>query len=1013
MNRLETSVLMALNKPGLAGKTMNIAEVIKEVSRIALSERDNDYLALSVNKGKDIVLNSIAKKIDDLVIASEDIKEKLKSEEFVIAKVKRVDDKTLEVVDVESLCTREQVSKCLEALEEKGLVYVVNGLYRAFPKDKGYIQGIVYFDENNNGIVYGEDGTYFINSFDLAGVLNEDLVVIVPSNKLRGEQIVAKINKVVRRSDGLMSATVVIRNGKKQIKADNKVFYYTLIIDDEELENYQEGDKLLVKVDVPKDKKIFAHVIRKLGLEDVKEESVISVTDDIEYTSEVEVTEINVLSTEQVKDLILLYINRNVTKSYSYNEIYRNVLRDVKDMSLKKMIFEKAIKELEENGDIVMTNGGLYKVLDKNCGFVQGKIKINKFNEGLVEDTEGITYLINTEDLCDALDGDIVLIKPTGKIKDGKVISKVERIIKRKDGLVVVEVSKNNNGEYYLRPFNATLAHPIKINNYSMKPLVEGDRILVKIDELTNDECYYAGFIKNIGHKDDPDADLQVIAIQNDIVVDFSKEALDEADRIPTEVLPEEKVGRLDLTDKLIYSIDGASTKDRDDAISIEVLDNGNYRVGVHIADVSHYVHPGMKLWDEALRRGTSVYMIDTVIPMIPHKLSNGICSLNEGVDRLAFSCIMEVTPKGQIISYDFVDTLINSRKAMTYEAVNEIFEEGNVPEGYEEFYDNLVLMKDLSDKLERIKERRGYINFGTNDLEIVRDEEGKPLSFKQRQQRTAEKIIENLMLLAGECYATYMVIPTPLRVHEKPDEDKVEEAFDLLEKSGIKVKSCQEIVNGKVLQQVLKQIESEDERVIAANILLRSMKRARYDINEIGHFGLGLNTYGHWTSPIRRAADLRGHYNLRIQRDNMGYIKDFDKFTEEMESFCYHISRTERNADNAEQEANEYEMVKYVLSHLGEKFECHVTFISPRVIFVKTIDGIDGKILTENIKGDSFRFNDRAFAFVGKKSKKRIKIGTQLIVTAIDADHDFGSVAFGIEEDDLKLIKGRNKRAV
>jgi ribonuclease R len=597
-------------------------------------------------------------------------------------------------------------------------------------------------------------------------------------------------------------------------------------------------------------------------------------------------------------------------------------------------------------------------------------------------------------------------------MSEGHVVCKVDRIIKRKDGLVVVEVTKGEDGEFYLRPFNARLNHPIKINAMSMRPLVEGDRIVVKISELTDNKCYYAGFVKNIGHKDDPDADLKIIAIENKIVIDFSEAALAEAEAIPTEVTEEEKVGRLDLTNELIFSIDGASTKDRDDAVSIKINERGNYVVGVHISDVTHYVHPGMQLWEEALQRGTSVYMADTVIPMLPHKLSNGICSLNPDVDRLTFSCIMEVTPQGEVLSYDFVDSVINSRKAMTYEEVNQIFEEGILPPGYEEFYDALDLMRQLSNRMEKVKEKRGYVNFGSSDLEIKMDEDGNPIEFKKKQQRTAEKIIENLMLLAGESYANYMIIPSPLRVHEAPDEERVEEAFETLEKSGIRVKSTHDIVNGKVIQQLLSQIEDMDERTVAAQIILRSMSRARYDVENVGHFGLGLPTYGHWTSPIRRAADLRGHYNLRLQRDNRFEIKDADAFYDMMDEFCQHISRKERNADQAERDADEFEMIKYMKNHLGEKFNAHITYVNSKVMFVKTEEGITGRLYAEDIQGDKFNYNDATLSFNGKKSKKKLRIGTKLVLTALEADRDFGSISFGIDQEDFALIKSRKKGA-
>lgn len=697
-------------------------------------------------------------------------------------------------------------------------------------------------------------------------------------------------------------------------------------------------------------------------------------------------------------------------KKYKFNQLRTELCGR---RSYKVDMLRIALQELEIEGRIqVDTSRGLYRSFPHDLGYVQGAISINKHDEGFITSTDGKKYKVNTNDLNDALDGDIVIIKPTKKMSEGHVIGKVDKIIKRKDGLVVVEVTKDEDGKYYLRPFNARLNHRIVINGMSMKPLVEGDRIVVKISELTDNNSYYAGFIKNIGHKDDPDADLKVIAIENNIAIDFSKEALAEADAIPTEVTEEEKVGRLDLTNKLIFTIDGAKTKDRDDAVSIEINENGNYVVGVHISDVTHYVHPGMKLWEEALMRGTSVYMADTVIPMLPHKLSNGICSLNPDVDRLTFSCIMEITPEGQVLNYDFVDTIINSRKAMTYEEVNQIFEDGELPLGYEEFYDSLALMNKLSLKMEKVKEKRGYVNFGSNDLEIEMDDKGNPLSFKQKEQRTAEKIIENLMLLAGECYANYMIIPSPLRVHECPDEEKVAEAFEMLDKSGIRVKSTHDIVNGKVIQQILGQIADTDERTIAANIILRSMKRARYDVENVGHFGLGLPTYGHWTSPIRRAADLRGHYNLRMQRDNTFNIKDTEEFYEMMDSFCQHISKKERNADQAERDADEFEMIKYMKEHLGEKFNAHVTYVSSKVIFVKTQEGISGRLYPEDVEGDKFNYNDRTLSFNGKRTKKRIKIGTELVLTSLEADRDFGSISFGVVQEDLPLIKAKRKGA-
>ena len=710
-----------------------------------------------------------------------------------------------------------------------------------------------------------------------------------------------------------------------------------------------------------------------------------------------------------LKDELIEFFNnpKYKTKKYRYREIKKEMCSK---RGYKNDLLLRALEELIISGDVYYDERKhLYRSFPTELGYVQGEININKHGEGFIINDYG-KYKVRPNDLKDALDGDIVILRPTNKKDHGHIVSRVDKIIKRKDGLVIVEVT-TNNGELVLKPYNAKIDYPIIINGLAMKPLVEGDRLLVKINELSNGK-YYGGFIKGLGHKDDPDADLKMIAVENHITIDFTEEAIAEAQALPTEVRPKDKEGRLDLTDDLIFTIDGEKTKDRDDAVSLRINEKGNYVLGVHISDVTHYIHPGMQLWDEAISRGTSVYMVNTVIPQFPHLISNGICSLNPNVERLCLSCIMEISPEGKILNYDFVDTVINSRKAMTYEDVNKVLEENELVDGYEEFYDNLVLMQGLSTKLEREKRKRGYVDFGNNDIEIEVDENGMPIEFKQRIQKTAEKIIENFMLLAGECYANYMILPSPLRIHEKPDEEDVEEAFNLIGRSGIKVKSSHDIVNGKVIQQMLAQIKNADERNIVANIMLRAMKLAKYDVQNQGHFGLALPKYGHFTSPIRRAADLLAHHNLKQQRDNHFNIRLIDVAYDDMEKVCRHITKKERNADQAERDANHFEMIKYMSEHLGEKFEAYVTYVNSRGIFIKTVDGIEGKILVEDLEGDHFYYDDATASFKGRKSKIKIRIGTHLVLTAVDTKKEYRTVNFGLEEDDFKLLLNKKRGA-
>ena len=705
----------------------------------------------------------------------------------------------------------------------------------------------------------------------------------------------------------------------------------------------------------------------------------------------------------EVKDNLLVMFKNPSCRNKKYK--FKDIRRFACALNGWKIdLVRDALLELEEEGLIYVDSQGYYREFPYILGLVQGPIAINKHGEGYITDQDGNKLLIQPKDLGGALNGDIIIAKKTKKMSHGHVVAKTDKIIKRSTGMLIVEVHEKD-GEMVLEPFSATLDGPVIINGMAMKPLVDGDRIMVKIGLKNEDKSYYAGFIKYIGHKDDPDADLKMIAIENNIAIDFSKEAMEEAHALPTEVLDNERVGRLDLTNEVIFSIDGAKTKDRDDAISIKINEKGNYVLGVHIADVSHYVKPGTKLWEEALQRSTSVYMVDTVIPMLPHILSNGICSLNPYVDRLTLSCVMELTPQGELVDFDFVDCVINSKKAMTYEDVNSILEDGVVPEDYEEYVDDLQLMERLARKLEKRKIRRGYVDLGNHEVNIEMND-GKPVKFSEKKTGIAEKIIENFMLMAGECAASYIVLPTTYRVHERPDEERVEDAFDMLEKSGIRVKSTHDICNGHVIQKILDQIKDEDDRNIAASIILRSMKRARYSVENVGHFGLGLHGYDQFTSPIRRAPDLVTHRNIRMQRDNKFNVSIVDSYYEEIDKFCQHATLKERNADQAERDASQFEMKRYMAEHIGEKFMARVVYINSRGIYIKTSDGIDGKLLIEDIDGDDFFYDPRTNSFNGKKTKVRIKLGTELCLAVVDTKKEYRTINFGLEYEDLYVMK-------
>ena len=371
------------------------------------------------------------------------------------------------------------------------------------------------------------------------------------------------------------------------------------------------------------------------------------------------------------------------------------------------------------------------------------------------------------------------------------------------------------------------------------------------------------------------------------------------------------------------------------------------------------------------------------------------------------------------VVNFDFVDTIINSKKSMTYDDVNKILEDGEMVPGYEPFVDSLRLMEELSAKLEKKKAARGCVDFGSRDLEFDFDENGKPIEIHKKEQKTAEKIIENFMLLAGECAYNYLVIPSPYRVHEKPEEEKVEEAFNLLQKSGIKicvpndkknkrgvrVKSTHEISSGIEIQKILDQIKEADVREVAASIILRSMQRARFSVENLEHFGLALKKYGQFTSPIRRAGDLVTHANVRMQRDNTFQFELLDDYYDEIDELCGHITATEQNSDQAEREGDKYEMVRYMEDHLGERFDVVVTYVNSRGIFVKTPNGIEGKIEPDDIEGIDLYYDDETRSFKDKKGRLKIKIGSKLNAIAVDTKREFRTVNFGLDYEDVMLL--------
>ena len=669
-----------------------------------------------------------------------------------------------------------------------------------------------------------------------------------------------------------------------------------------------------------------------------------------------------------------------------------NAFFSIKEIS-KKLSLNK--EEVSKCFDALLTKKKIFRVDENKFGYMSE----NHFVKPLLTTKSGLKYIeldgnerlyVDKYDLNGAFNFDeVIVLKNEDK---GRVL----KILKRANPNVVCEV-ENIDGVKKLHAYNVPENITFSIPHSKMKELVEGDRIIVKVDSTEQDGAFDAEFVKYLGHRDDPNSDIKVIAASRDFEFDFSDEVLEEVKQIPTEVTEEEMIGRLDLRDKCIFTIDGADTKDIDDAISIEKLPNGNFQLGVHIANVSHYVKKGSAIYEDAYNRGTSVYLLNYVIPMLHHKLSNGICSLNPNEDRLARSCIMEIDMSGEVVNYKICPTVINSKKKMTYDAVNLILEKDTIPEGYQEFVDTLKEMQELSHILTSKRIKHGALEFASNEIKIDVDENGKALAFNLCHQNSAEHLIENFMIIANETVATHITwldLPCVYRVHDCPLDQVLNSTVTFISNLGYRINKVKDSENPKLVQQLLKKLSEYDEYPILSNLILRSMQRAYYTTENIGHFGLASDNYTHFTSPIRRFPDLMVHtlldhydkiYSDSYNEDKLNeYLKNLEA---RLKEGCKHSSYKERQADLAEDDSNKYAMLEYMEDYIGKPFEGTILEINEKGLKVKTDNQITGRVRLYDIDGDKYTFNREKCRLYGELTGQQYRIGNRVLITAKKVD--------------------------
>ncbi|MDF2543591.1 MAG: rnr [Herbinix sp.] len=602
-----------------------------------------------------------------------------------------------------------------------------------------------------------------------------------------------------------------------------------------------------------------------------------------------------------------------------------------------------------------------------------------------------------------ALHGDKVTVAikegQTGRRKEGAIVS----VLERGNTEIVGTFEKSRNFGFVL-PDNQKFGKDIFIPKEFTKGAVTGHKVVVKITDFGDATKSPEGKVVEIlGHINDPGVDIMSVVKANNLPVEFPEEVMRQLNNIPEEIDEKDMVGRMDIRNLQTVTIDGEDAKDLDDAITITKIGE-NYQLGVHIADVTNYVKEGSALDKEALKRGTSVYLVDRVIPMLPHKLSNGICSLNAGVDRLALSCFMDIDAKGNVIGHRVAETIIKVDRRMTYTSVAKIVEDNDDEEKkeYEELVPMFLLMQELAEILRERRHKRGSINFDFPESKIIVDKKGKPIEVKPYERNKATKIIEEFMLIANETIAEdffWQEIPFLYRTHENPDEEKIRKLAIFINNFGHSIKIGQEEIHPKELQKLLLKIEDTPEEPIISRLTLRSMKQARYTVANTGHFGLSAKYYCHFTSPIRRYPDLQIH---RIIKENLNgkmgenRINHYDKILPEVAD---HTSKTERRADESEREVEKLKKVEYMMSHIGETFEGVISGVTSWGLYVELPNTVEGMVRVSEMKDDYYIYDEEHYQMVGEHTKKTYKLGQKVIVEVMNADKIQRTIDFELVE--------------
>ena len=664
--------------------------------------------------------------------------------------------------------------------------------------------------------------------------------------------------------------------------------------------------------------------------------------------------------------------------------------------------FKRALEELLSENRLQITKRGRYIKPEQKV--LTGTFISNAKGFGFVE-VEGSTedYYIPENKVNGAFHQDTVSIRllpgQRGKRQEAEVVSIVCRSIET----VVGTYQKSKNFGFVI-PDNTKIAQDIFIAKEHTNGAVDGHKVVVRLTSYGGPDKNPEGIITEIlGHINDPGVDILSIVKGFDLPMDFTEKQLKQAERASRDVSEADREGRLDLRDVMMVTIDGEDAKDLDDAVSLTVDENG-YHLGVHIADVSNYVQENSALDKEALKRGTSVYLVDRVIPMLPHTLSNGICSLNEKEDRLAQSCLMDINEKGEVVDYRIAETVINVNRRMSYSVVAKILEthDETYCAEYKELVGMFEQMAELAGILRERRKKRGSIDFDFQESKIILDANGKPTDIKPYERNVATRLIEDFMLIANETVAAHfywLEAPFVYRTHEAPDPEKIKKLALFISNFGYRLKTSAEEVHPKEFQKLLASIEGTDEEGLISRLTLRSMKQARYSPDCTGHFGLACQYYCHFTSPIRRYPDLQIHRIIkdylrgRLTEDKMEHYRSI------LDNVCKKSSELERRADEAERETEKCKKAQYMADRIGEHFTGVISGVTAWGIYVELPNTVEGLIHISKIPGDYYIFDENQYEIYGEKTNRTFKLGQTVQVTVHDVDYVSNTIDFMLDE--------------